>query len=144
MQDWDGRNLEVLALYHQYYEAPDLTPASDRRYWNFLDLTLDPDSSKPALTAMIRNVVDAPRDTPRGGGYLEASASQTGRNPVGWLPAFQVSPRAAVRVARLDGLPLRGERARTDGCAISAWWKPAPARRCWFLWSTRGKPRPAS
>ena len=115
MQDWDGRNLEVFSLYHEDYESPDLKPQSDPRYWNFLELVLEPKRPEPEVIAAIRNIIDAPQDPPRGGGHLRAAGNTLGRPPTSWLPDFRAFPHASIRVLRTDGAPLRAARAGPDG-----------------------------
>ena len=115
MQDWDGRNLEVIALYHQDFESPDLTPQSEPYYWNFLDLTLATDGPEPEVTSILRNIIDGPQDAPRGGGHLQVAGRTLGRAPASWLPAFQAAPGARIRVLRTNGKLLRAGRADAEG-----------------------------
>ncbi|MCZ6514506.1 MAG: alkaline phosphatase D family protein, partial [Acidobacteria bacterium] len=115
MQDWDGRNLEVIALYHPQHESPDLKPQSEKRYWNFLELTADAEAAEPSLTATIRNIVDNPDEPPRGGARLEATGRSLGRPAASVLTDFEARPNAVVRVYRTNGVPLRAARADSEG-----------------------------
>lgn len=115
MRDYDARELEVLALYHQQYETPDLKPRGGPMYWNFLELHFDPRSSDPSFNLKIRNIIDAPSENPRGGGIVDDRASNTGRPPSCSLPKFKVAPNADVVFTAIDGSPLRATRSAADG-----------------------------
>ena len=117
MQDIDGRDLEILGLYHQDYGDPKLTPRPDGDpfYWNFLEMEFD---SRPLVSTIgmrIRNLVDAPNDTPRGGGVIETDVSSTGRPLQSKLPEFKTLPSADVRFMTISGHPLRGARSNSEG-----------------------------
>ena len=60
-------------------------------------------------------MIDAPDQTPRGGGRLHTTASSTGRSPSSYLPACKTLPNADVRFATVDGRPLQAIRSRPDG-----------------------------
>ncbi|MGI9240667.1 MAG: alkaline phosphatase D family protein, partial [Verrucomicrobiales bacterium] len=117
MEDFDGRPLEVLALYHKSYAAPDLQAhePSDPFYWNFLEMEFDPGQPDPSIGLRLRNMVDAPGETPRGGGSLGEVASESGRRPTCNLPPITTLPDADVRFVHTDGRPIRGTRSRPDG-----------------------------
>ena len=115
MQDFDGRDLEIKALYHQRYDTPDLRKVDGPFYWNFLEMEFDPRSSDPRIGLRVRNLVDPPGETPRGGGSVEATASGTGRMPTCSLPEVNLLPNADVLLSSLDGRPLRGARTQTNG-----------------------------
>ena len=115
MQDFDGRDLEVKALYHQSYDTPDLRKLDGPFYWNFLEMEFDPRGDDPQIGLRVRNLVDSPDETPRGGGSVETGASSTGRLPTCSLPAVKLLPDADVLLSSLDGRPLRGARTQADG-----------------------------
>ncbi|RMF74433.1 MAG: hypothetical protein D6744_14500, partial [Planctomycetota bacterium] len=115
MQDYDGRELEVVALYHQKYEAPDLRPQTNPGYWNFLEMEFDPRAADPQIGLRLRRLNDPPAERPRGGGQVDVGASQTGRPPDSRLPPIRTLPNADVRLALSDGRPLRGLRSAADG-----------------------------
>jgi hypothetical protein len=117
MQDVDGRDLEIIGLYHQDYGDPKLTPRpeGDPFYWNFLEMEFD---SRPLVSQIglrIRNLVDAPSDVPRGGGAIETDVSKTGRPLLSKLPEFTTLPSADVRFMTITGHPLRGARTNSRG-----------------------------
>ena len=99
MKDFDGRDLEVYALYHKTHADPNLNghAAGDPFYWNFLQMEFDPRPADPVIGLRLRNVIDAPADAARGGGPLETVASQTGRRPSSQLPPMNTLPNAEVR-----------------------------------------------
>ena len=115
MTDYDGRELEVIALQHQHYEAPDLRKQSDERYWNFLEMEFDPRGADAKIGLQIRRLDDVPNTSPRGGGVVRAGASETGRPHDCKLPAVKTLPNAEVRFTLLDGRPIRGARSLADG-----------------------------
>lgn len=115
MKDIDGRELEVFALYHSQYGAPDLSPREGPEYWNFLEMLFDPRGADPGFQLKIRNLIDPPTEIPRGGGSVEEVASQTGR-PIGCrLPSLRTLPNADVLLLHVDGRPIRGTRSLADG-----------------------------
>lgn len=117
MRDYDGRPLEVTALYHKTHSDPKLTPQPKDApfYWNFLEMEFDPTKADPAIGLRLRNMIDAPGEVPRGGAPLETAASATGRKPTCKLPAIKTIPNADVRFATLDGRPIRGARSDANG-----------------------------
>ena len=117
MKDFDGRPVDVVALYHKSYAAPDLTPhgKGEPFYWNFLEMEFDPSKPDPGISLRIRNMVDAPTAAPRGGGSLSEAASQSGRPLLCKLPSIRTLPDADVRFVHTDGRPIRGTRSRQDG-----------------------------
>jgi len=117
MQDIDGRNLEVVGLYHKDYGDPKLTPRPDGEpyYWNFLEMEFD---SRPVISRIgmrIRNLVDAPSESPRGGGSIKTDVSLTGRPLKSKLPDFKTLPSADVRFMTIEGHPVRGARSDNQG-----------------------------
>lgn len=116
MTDYDGRELEAIALYHQKFGSPSLDPIEGPNYWNFLEARFDPRGEDPRFALKIRNVVDPPGDAPRGGGFVDARASATGGEFDVLLPPIVVGiPDADVFFADEDGRPLRGARSLADG-----------------------------
>jgi hypothetical protein len=115
MEDYDGRPLEVIALYHQDYETPELASQTHPGYWNFLEMELDPSREDPRIGLRIRQIDDVPTLGPRGGGWVQVGASTTGRPHSCGLPEVKTLPNAEVRLTMLDGRPVRGARSRADG-----------------------------
>jgi len=115
MKDYDGRELDFVALYQQDYESPELKQQSSPGYWNFLEMVFDPMTRDPRIGLRVRRLNDAPRHEPRGGGMVEVAASSTGRLPTCRIPETKTLPLAEVRLARADGRPIRGSRSLADG-----------------------------
>ena len=67
------------------------------------------------INLKIRNLIDPPNETPRGGGWSEIKRASTGRPPSCVLPEIKTLPSADVRFSRLDGRPIRGTRSNDDG-----------------------------
>ena len=78
-------------------------------------MEFDPRGADPKIGLRVRNLVDPPGETPRGGGSVEATASATGRVPTCSLPEVSLLPDADVLLSSLDGRPLRGSRTQRDG-----------------------------
>ena len=117
MKDVDGRELEIHSLYHKQYVDAELNPPAkgDPFYWNFLEMEFDPSKRKPQIGLRVRNMIDSPQDTPRGGGSLETSAASTGRKPLSFAPDVKTIANADVRFLTLSGRPIRGTRSHVDG-----------------------------
>lgn len=123
MKDYDGREIEVTALYHAEFHSPELTAAQGPFYWNFLDMHFDPrprnprkpGNAQPAIGFAIRNLVDSPKDEPRGGGSASLSLSDTGRAITCRLPGVRTLGDADVLITTLAGEPIRGARTLGDG-----------------------------
>ena len=117
MKDWDGRDLEVVSLYHKTHADPDLNPhpGGSPFYWNFLEMEFDPSQPDPAIDLRVRNLVDSRLEEPRGGGSLSTTASRTGRPLLSKLPPLTALDNADVRFTTLDGRPVRGTRTGADG-----------------------------
>ena len=115
MQDFDGRELEIRALYHPSYDTPDLQKLDGPFYWNFLEMEFDTRDSEPKFGLRIRNLVDAPTENPRGGGSVQEAASATGRRPLCALPEARFIPNADILLSSVDGRPIRGVRSLADG-----------------------------
>ena len=117
MKDVDGRELEIHALYHAKYSNPKLEPSvkGEPYYWNFLEMEFDPTKAEPTIGMRIRNLIDSPSETPRGGGALEISVSETGRATFSSLAAFKTLPAADVRFSDTSGKPIMATRSGDDG-----------------------------
>ncbi len=117
MKDYDGRPLEVTALYHKTHADPELNGHKDGDpfYWNFLEMEFDPRQADPAIGLRVRNMIDAPEDAPRGSGALETAVSSTGRKPSSRLPDLKTLANSDIRIIGTDGVPLRGTRSDADG-----------------------------
>lgn len=115
MSDVDGRAVEALALYHEDYRNVQLEERTGEPYWNFLEMEFDPARRDPTMRFAIRNIVDPPSAHPRGGGAVEAAATDTGRAPSSRAPSLQTLPNADVQFQTLDGAPVRGCHALSDG-----------------------------
>lgn len=114
MKDYDGRDLDVVALYHSQFESPDKKPRTGPQYWNFLEMQFDP-RGEGMIQLKIRNLIDPPDETPRGGGWSEIEQAATGRPLTSHLPDIQTLANADVRFALLNGQPLRATRSGADG-----------------------------
>ncbi len=117
MQDVDGRELEMHALYHKTHRNPQLDQQEEGApfYWNFLEMEFDPEANDPAIGLRVRNLIDSPEDDPRGGSALETFASSTGRTALSRLPAFNTLANADVRFTTRDGCPIRATRSGGKG-----------------------------
>ncbi len=115
MTDYDGRELEAVALFQQDYESPDLKRQQTPGYWNFLEMVFDPDAPDPRIGLRVRCLNDPPGQKPRGGGAVDVGVSSTGRLPSCRLSDIRTLPGAAVRLTHLDGRPIRGALTRPDG-----------------------------
>lgn len=120
MKDVDGRDVSIHALYHKEYADPALTPHKDNQpfYWNFLEMVFDPSKEDPEINLAIRNLLDAPKETARGGGNLQTNASKTGRLPSSRLPDVKTIPNAEVQLLTTDGKPIRGTTSLSDGRVV--------------------------
>lgn len=115
MRDFDGREVEITALYHQSYDNPQLEKKDGPFYWNFLEIALDPRGSSPTVQLRVRNLVDRPSDDPRGGGSVAENARDMGRAISCRLPNITLPPHADVQITTSDGRPVRGARTLADG-----------------------------
>ncbi|MBG85841.1 MAG: hypothetical protein CMO80_02945 [Verrucomicrobiales bacterium] len=117
MKDYDGRPLEVTALYHREHANPKLNShqAGDPFYWNFLEMEFDPTAVDPEIGLRVRNMIDSPKEAPRGGGSLETNASATGREALSTVAELKTLANADVRIVRADGRPVRGTRSDASG-----------------------------
>ena len=115
MKDYDGRPLEVHALYHSQHGSPDLKPRTGPYYWNFLEMAFDTRSEDSQFGFAIRNMVDGPSEKPRGGAGVQDVASKTGRVPASKLPKVTTLGSADIQLCDLNGRPFRGTRSPEDG-----------------------------
>jgi hypothetical protein len=115
MVDYDGREISVLSLYHQTHGTPDLQPRTGPEYYNFLEMAFDPTCEDPSILLKLRNLIDSPSEEPRGGGWVEAVSSETGRPPMCQLPRLEVWPEAECLLLDEEGRPVRGFKAFHNG-----------------------------
>ena len=115
MKDYDGRELEVVALYHQDYESPDLKRQTNSGYWNFLEMHFDTREADANIQLLVRRLDEPPNPQGMGGGWVDVKASTTGRPIDSRLPELKTLPNAEVRFAATDGRPIRGARSLEDG-----------------------------
>lgn len=116
MVDYDGRPVECISLYHQFFKDADLTPAPDgHEYWNFLEMNFDTKIDDPEIGLAVRNMVDAPSDKKRGGGHVKTSSKNTGRNASSIVKGFQTLANAEILLVNEDGYPVRGSRSDGEG-----------------------------
>ena len=120
MTDYDGRDLDMIAFYHQDYESPDLKKQTNPGYWNFLEMEFDTQPEDARIGLWIRRLDEPPNSEPRGGGAVYAGASGTGRPVDCLLPRLKTLPHAEVRFTTREGRPLRGARSRGDGSVAAA------------------------
>ncbi len=112
MEDYDGRPVDILALYHQSYDSPSLRKRTGPQYWNFLEMSFAP--GRPGdLRLAVRNIIDAPDVEVRGGAEVRVRVSDTGRKPTASLAHVVTLPNAAVVLRGADGRAIRG--GRSDG-----------------------------
>lgn len=116
MKDADGRDVEVISLYHDQYANADLTPATSKNYWNILEAVFDPSQDDAEIQLRIRNITDSPETPVRGGGDVVANASSTGRSPYTALPpGLRTLPHSDVLILTIDGAPIVGTRTNAHG-----------------------------
>ncbi|MGB7343947.1 MAG: alkaline phosphatase D family protein [Pirellulaceae bacterium] len=117
MNDVDGREVEVSSLYHKDFADANLNPHPKHApfYWNFLEMEFDPQKADPQIGLRVRNLVDSPKDTPRGGGHLQTTASATGRQFPAVVKDQSTIANADVRFMTLGGRPIRATRSFSDG-----------------------------
>lgn len=115
MQDFDGRTLECLALYHHEFKNPQLEKQETKNYWNFLEMEFDPRGKAATVRLRLRNISDRPTAPVRGGGQVHATSAAMGRQPQSALPAIKTWPDAEVLFLTRDNDPIRGARSLPDG-----------------------------
>lgn len=115
MKDFDGRSIQVTALYHQSYDTPDLQKKPGPYYWNFLEMEFDPRGVEANFALKLRNLVDSRREAPRGGGDISDRAGNTGRPITCRLEGLDLLPSADVLFLDAEGRPIRGTRSQADG-----------------------------
>ena len=115
-KDIDGRDVEVFSLYHKQYENAELKKITGPMYWNFLEMSFDPMNSDENFQLKVRNLIDSPKETPRGGGFASGKIDETGQKISGNLPPTTTLANAAVKFSHLDsGMPLRGTKSDISG-----------------------------
>jgi len=115
MEDYDGRPVQAIALYHEDYGDVQLAPREGPPYWNFLEMEFHPMKRVPSIRFSIRNIVDAPEDPIRGGAAVTTDVRSTGRPGRSMLPPIQTFPDADVQFLRSSGEPIRGCHSLPDG-----------------------------
>lgn len=114
--DIDGRDVEVYSLYHKQYENAELKKITGAMYWNFLEMSFDPMNPDENFQFKIRNLIDSPKEAPRGGGHVSGKNDITGQAIVGKLPETTTLSNASVKFSHLDtGMPLRGTKSDSSG-----------------------------
>lgn len=115
MTDYDDRDLDMIAFYHEYYESPELKKQTNPGYWNFLEMEFDTRPKDAKIGLWIRRLDEPPTSEPRGGGHVYVGASDTGRPIDCSLPRIKTLPSAEIYFSTMDGQPIRGSRSRADG-----------------------------
>ena len=115
MTDVDGRELECISLYHHVYKNADLEKQDTINYWNYLDMEFDTRQPDAGVRLGIRNITDPIGTDMRGGGSIDAKASEIGKTP-----SVKISPDTTLANADLlflkeGGVPIRGSRSLSDG-----------------------------
>ena len=115
MKDFDGRDVEVISLYHHEYENVDLDRQNSLNYWNILEAEFDTAVDRAQISLTIRNITDSPRSQPRGGGAVRADVIDTGRTLRSRLPAVRTLADADLLFLTESGEPIRGARSDSRG-----------------------------
>ena len=115
MVDYDGRSVEMIALYHDTYDSPSLRKRTGPKHWNFLEMVFEPSVQDPSIELRIRNLIDPPSEGARGGGDVDDTASNTGRKISCRLPEVRTLSNADVFIATELGRPIRGVRSLANG-----------------------------
>ncbi|MCM8536782.1 MAG: alkaline phosphatase D family protein [Lentisphaeraceae bacterium] len=117
--DIDGRNVDVYSLYHKTFDSPELTKIEGPMYWNFLEMSFNPQEQKEQFDFKVRNMIDAPKEAPRGGGSASGTIDMTGLAIQGKLPITKTLANATVRFTKQkDGSPLRGTMSDENGVVL--------------------------
>ncbi len=125
MSGYNGESVEVVSLYHQYFESPQLIarpqrPDQRQDAQNIMEMEFDTNQPNPVLRMQIRNLIDHPMDPPRGGGMLDEPLFRTGRAAASRLPLVKTLPLADVVVYSPEGIPIRALRSLGDGSLPAA------------------------
>lgn len=115
MQDFDGRELNCIALYHHEYKNAALERQETINYWNFLEMEFDTAHKDPEVRIAIRNITDQVGEEARGGGQINVKASYIGKEPTVKISANSTLPNADLLFLTSNGLPIRGARSGSDG-----------------------------
>jgi hypothetical protein len=115
MNDFDGRPLDCIALYHNEFSNPKLEKQESINYWNFLDMAFDSSLDDAEIRIAIRNIIDTADTEIRGGGQVNTKATDIGKQPT-----VRINPRPTLANADLlflseAGTPIRGARSRANG-----------------------------
>ena len=115
MKDFDGRDVEVVSLYHHNFKNADLEPQESINYWNVLEAEFDSRADIGRVSLAIRNITDSPVDGAKGGGRVDADISTMGREPSARLPSIRTLSNADVLFLLESGEPVRGARSDHRG-----------------------------
>ncbi|MHC4798494.1 MAG: alkaline phosphatase D family protein, partial [Planctomycetota bacterium] len=116
MTDYDGRPVQIHALYHDKYNSPDLKPRPKHPYnWSFLEMEFDTRGGEPTMGLKLRDLTDPATRESRGGGQVKTRSADTGRSYTCRLPPIRTLPNSDVRFAYYDGRPIRATRSLADG-----------------------------
>jgi hypothetical protein len=115
MQDFDGRAIEVIALYHHEFNDPDLGKQGSINYWNVLEAEFDTRPTDPLVSLAIRNITDTLDAPKRGGGAVTAAASDMGKPLQSKLAPFNTLKSADILFLNSKGQPIRGARSDANG-----------------------------
>ena len=138
MTDWDGRELEVRAIFHKDYASPRKEPIDQYVHFGFVGFEFDVRDGAGSAEVRIRHIHDAPNDPVRGGGAVSVPLRDMGRPPLSYLPPLETFPHADVRLARVDGMPIRALRADAAGGVESSGLADIPEGTPIVITSTRG------
>ena len=130
MKDFDGRELECVALYHHVYKNAKLEKQETINYWNYLDMEFDTSRAESEVRIGIRNITDPAGEGMRGGGEIDVKASDIGKPPTAKIQAASTLGNADLLFLSERGLPLRGARSLADGqVPINALYGVQPGER---------------
>jgi hypothetical protein len=102
-------------------------------------MDFDPRGEDPRFFLKVRHLCDAVGDVPRGGGYVEEVATNTGRLPSCLLPAIQTLPNADVLFSFINGIPIRGIRSLADGRVPITSLVDVPPQSTVLVWAHDGQ-----
>ena len=119
MKDFDGRDIEVISLYHHEFKNADLEKQDSINYWNVLEVEFDARVDRANVSLAIRNITDSPGDPARGGGTVKADVAKMGRKVSAQLPSFHTLRNADILFLTEDGEPIRGARSDKRGRVIA-------------------------
>jgi hypothetical protein len=115
MQDYDGRELDCISLYHHEYKNNRLDKQDSINYWNFLEMEFDPSLDEAEIRIAIRNITDPVDAEVRGGGQISTKAADIGKQPTAKIAPKPTLANADLLFLSEAGTPIRGARSRADG-----------------------------